>query len=161
MGYADEKLAFAARLNEVCSDADMPERGRQTALAAKFQVTPNAARKWLLGLGMPEYEVAVAIAKWGGVNFEWLMTGRGPKTASTRIDMKTVVLDEALRSFPSDERREVLGFIKYKLQSAKARYTGEQLARYNTALDRFAEAPPPPAPPPSTGDDAEPPPKRH
>lgn len=41
--------AFAARVNEVCDDLQLPAHGRQTALAQWMGLTPNAARKWLLG----------------------------------------------------------------------------------------------------------------
>lgn len=75
-----ERRAFAARLNEVCTDRQLPTgRGRQTILARKFKVTPQAARKWLEGEGYPSIDVAREIAKWGKVSFDWLMSGRGSK----------------------------------------------------------------------------------
>lgn len=72
---------FAARLNELCDDMGVPPKGknRQAALAKTFQVSQKGARKWLEAEGWPTVERGVAIAKWGGVSFEWLMTGRGSK----------------------------------------------------------------------------------
>jgi transcriptional regulator with XRE-family HTH domain len=147
MEQSAEKTGFAERLNEVCSDMELPvERGRQSALAAVFKVTPNAARKWLLGLGMPELDVAIAIAKWGNVNVEWLLSGRGPKRGNL-VATKALILDEALRTLPAEERREALDYIKYKLERARAVLTGEQIARYSVALDQFLpEQPPEPRP---------------
>lgn len=78
-----ERIAFARRLNELCdaNPNDIPPtyKGRQVALAKKFDVTPNGARKWLQGEAFPAIDKCIEIAKWGGVNFEWLMTGNGAK----------------------------------------------------------------------------------
>lgn len=78
-----ERAAFSLRLNELCDENpdEIPPayKGRQVALATKFSVTPNGARKWLQGDTYPAIDKCIEIAKWAGVNFEWLMTGNGPK----------------------------------------------------------------------------------
>lgn len=78
-----ERAAFARRLNELCDENpdEIPPayKGRQVALATKFNVTPNGARKWLQGDTYPAIDKCIEIAKWSGVNFEWLMTGNGAK----------------------------------------------------------------------------------
>jgi transcriptional regulator with XRE-family HTH domain len=145
----DEKSAFAGRLHEVCTDKGLPaERGRQSALATLFNVSPNAARKWLLGTGLPELEVAIRLAKWGQVNLEWLLTGRGPKRGAI-FETKAIVLGEAIEELPEADRQQALDFVRYKLErSSTALLSGERLARYMTMLDAFAKTPKPPTPPP-------------
>lgn len=156
MAQSELKGGFAARLRELCDENHMPERGRQSQLAREFSVSQGATRKWLTGESLPELEMVVRLSTYFKVNVNWLLQGVGLKRG-TKIDMKAVVLDEALSSFPTDERREVLNYIKYKLVSAKARYTGEQLARYTVALDRMAAAAPTPAPPAPEGNESQPP----
>lgn len=74
------RRAFVDRLNEVCDDKQLPaERGRQARLAETFKVTPQAARKWLMGEVYPNHEKLMEIAIWADVSFEWLVTGRGEK----------------------------------------------------------------------------------
>lgn len=140
MAISKEKSDFARRLNELCTEQELPERGRQSALATKFHVTPNAARKWLLGLGLPELEVAIRMADWAKVNVEWLLTGRGPKRGHL-VETKALVVAEALQSLPAEERAATLDYIKYKLDRAGALFTGEKLKRYKDALDRFGQPP--------------------
>ncbi len=55
MDTNDEKAAFAARLNEVCDDQQIPPKGhaRQTTLAKIFGLTQKGVRKWLEGEGHP------------------------------------------------------------------------------------------------------------
>lgn len=76
-----EKVAFAARLNEVCDDMNVPPkgRGRQTVLKDIVDLSQNAVLKWLEGTGYPSLDNARQIAVWAGVSIEWLLTGRGPK----------------------------------------------------------------------------------
>ncbi|MGL4526325.1 MAG: hypothetical protein ACRCUC_05050 [Aestuariivirga sp.] len=109
-------------------------------MARIFGVTPNAARKWLLGEGYPEMEVAVKIATWADVTIEWLLTGRGSKRSSA-IATKTLVLGEAVEALPVEERQQVLDFLGYKIERAGAVFTRAKFARYMTMLDQFAKAP--------------------
>lgn len=142
MNLTTGRAAFAARMNEICSDRGLPaERGRQSALAKAFGVTPNAARKWLLGDGYPEMEVAVRLAEWADVNIEWLLTGRGPKRAAGGVPTKSLVLGEAVEALPMTERQQVLDFLGYKIERTGAVFTREKLARYMAMLDQFAKTP--------------------
>jgi transcriptional regulator with XRE-family HTH domain len=123
---------FASRLSELCDEKDLPrERGRQTALAEAMGVTPNAARKWLLGEGLPKLEQCVTLANWGQVNVLWLIQGVGPKN-STYIDTKMLVLDEALHRLPSDAGRQVVEYLRYQVDRY---FAAEQRARYSVMLD--------------------------
>jgi len=137
MNQPTEKADFATRLNEICSDLGLPaERGRQTALAKQFGVSPTAARKWLLGDGLPEMEMAIRIAKWADVNFEWLMTGRGPKSGD-KLPTRALVVDEIMRRGTPEERRELVNFIKYKIEHATTPIAAEERARYEGALSTY------------------------
>lgn len=127
-------------MHELCSDMGIAERGRQSALAAQFKVTPNAARKWLLGLGLPETDVAIAIARWAEVNFEWLMTGRGPKQGD-KVPTRALIVDEVLRRGTVDDRRELVNFIRYKLDHSAAPLAVEERARYEQALQTYVVEP--------------------
>jgi hypothetical protein len=132
----DEKLAFAKRLNEICDDKRMPGHGRQTEVARIFGVGPKAARKWLVGDGFPEMELAIRIAKWANVSFNWLMAGTGPKREGY-ADTKTVVLGEVIESLPGDNGQQSLDFIEYQIRRNEGFFAGERLARYLMMIDAF------------------------
>ncbi len=70
---------FADRLNEVCNDLKLPERGKSKLVGKMAGVGYKGAEKWLIGMGMPGMAHAAKLAVSLGVCFEWLMTGRGPK----------------------------------------------------------------------------------
>lgn len=80
----NQRLGFARRLAEICDDLAIPcGRGRQTQLAKMFGVRQQAARQWLLGETMPTMEKQIEIAIRAKVNWDWIMTGRGAKAASS------------------------------------------------------------------------------
>lgn len=134
------KTGFSARLREICEDAEMPERGRQTLLAKQFSVSQQAAKKWLSGESLPELDKVVAIADWAGVTVNWLLQGLGPKRGD-HIETKSLVLTEAIENLPSDSKQQVLDFISYKIERADGLFVGERLAKYMTMLDAFKKAP--------------------
>lgn len=71
---------FARRLHEALDLAGMPKgRSRTGALAERYAVTRETARKWLTGMTFPEMEKLISFARDFGVSFEWLATGRGAK----------------------------------------------------------------------------------
>lgn len=78
----DARLAFAERLIEICTEKNLRAHGRQAALGRLLKVTQPGVKKWFDGESIPDTEKVIELATWGGVCFEWLMTGRGPK----RID---------------------------------------------------------------------------
>lgn len=131
------KSEFAARLHEICDDMGLPKvRGRQTKLAQLFKVSPNAARKWLQGLGMPEIELAVLIANWAGVNLNWLLQGVGPKHG-TRVDAKVLMLDEALHTLPREMGLDMIDNLRSKLERFGKITADEPAARYSVMLDAY------------------------
>lgn len=100
-----ERRAFAARLNDVCTDRRLPERGRQSELAKLFKVSQQAARKWLEGAGYPSIDTAREISRWGKVNFDWLMTGRGTKMSCTENEDPAIEhVVKAMRAMEPEKR---------------------------------------------------------
>jgi hypothetical protein len=87
--------AFAARLAEICTDQGLTPRGRQAALVRMLKgrqvdVTQPAVKKWFDGDSLPDMEKCIEIAQWGRVCFEWLMTGRGPKSIDQLYPSKAI-----------------------------------------------------------------------
>lgn len=78
----DVRLAFSERLIEICTEKKLRPHGRQAALARLLKITQPAVKKWFDGDSIPDTDKVIELAVWGGVCFEWLLTGRGPK----RID---------------------------------------------------------------------------
>ena len=77
---AEERQAFAARLNEALDDAQVVSGwGRRAAVARMFGVSGEAARKWLEGEARPSNSRIPLIAQRLDVHGEWLLTGQGPK----------------------------------------------------------------------------------
>lgn len=81
MNTHDERLAFAARLNEALDDYGTPPKGqgRQGTVGKLFGVSQKGARKWLEGEAMPDTKRLPDMARMLRVRWEWLMAGAGPK----------------------------------------------------------------------------------
>lgn len=134
--------AFAERLNLLCDDMGLPDRGRQTHLAKIFGVTNKAARLWLKGLGYPEMTMAVRIAEWAGVNVTWLLQGTGPRSGD-RTEDRARVLDEALHALSPEQATDLIDSLRAKLirigklpAEGHANKFANMLADYEKALDR-------------------------
>lgn len=140
MSTSTVKTAFASRLKELCDEEGLPEHGRQTALAKRFDVSQQAVKKWLSGESLPELEKLILLANWARVNVSWLAQGVGPKRANI-VDTKALVLSEAIEGLPYDSKQQVLDFIGYKIERADGLFTGERLSRYMTMLDAFKSVP--------------------
>lgn len=127
---------FSARLVECCIDLGLKqERGRTSELARMFNVTPNAAKKWLTGDGMPELSKAVEIANRAGVSVIWLLQGAGSKTARP-ADPLAEAVGHAVAALSPIESAEVADFVRYKLQrSEPPNMAMESKARYLAEID--------------------------
>jgi transcriptional regulator with XRE-family HTH domain len=137
---SDVLSAFADRLNELCDDWGLPTHGRQTHLGAKYHVTPNTARKWLLGLGFPEMELCIQIANDAGVNIRWLLQGEGLKKGE-KADPAAEMLKEAIEEMPDQMRQASFDFIGYQLNKADGFIAPGKLASYMKLLERLKGAP--------------------
>jgi len=130
---------FAARMNEVCDALEIPKgHGRQSMLGKRFEVSPKAARKWLMGQGYPEMAMAVRIANEAGVNLAWLLQGTLPKRGS-RVDPDLASVVEAIMDLPSESRTATLDLIEYQMQRVKGWFAEERLKRYQHALEHIRE----------------------
>lgn len=130
------KTEFASRLNELCDDMGIPEQGRQTHLAARFGVVPNAARKWLHGDGLPALEMCVRIANEANANISWLLQGEGLKRGN-KIDVSAQLLKQALDDMPEDARQASFDFIGYQLTRADGFISGDKVTGYMKMLDKL------------------------
>ena len=75
---------FAERLHRACDVSGLPQgRGRATQLGALVGVGYKGASKWLNSDGMPDMGHATELAIALGVEFDWLMTGRGSMKSGT------------------------------------------------------------------------------
>ena len=74
----DSKAAFAHRLNQAFDAFGVPEKqkGRYTAIAKLFSVTPVAARDWCEGRSYPSLEKLLQILGTVRRNADWLLFGR-------------------------------------------------------------------------------------
>lgn len=75
-----DRLKFAERFNEIACELGYEGHGRQTNLARHYGLQQPSVKKWFDGDAMPEYEICKDLAIRARVHFEWLMTGRGPKS---------------------------------------------------------------------------------
>lgn len=97
------------------------------------------SRKWLLGDGYPNIDVAVTLCDRAGVNVNWLLQGTLPKQRNAKTDTKALILDEALHTLQPADAQQVFDFIGYKLEKSDGIIVGERLSRYMKMLDAFKE----------------------
>lgn len=135
MDTAKIRADFAARMHVLCDELGIPRgHGRNTALAKAFDVTPNAARKWLLGHAYPELAMAVALCDRAGVNVNWLLQG-SPPMRGERVDPRALALATAIDALPSEPRDELLAFLRFQLVRHEGWFTAEQVANYLVDLE--------------------------
>lgn len=77
MDAITEPEAFAKRLHQCCRMKGIAETSRNISLASIFGVSPQGASKWLKGDAIPSMQNAVTIARYFGVDVNWLLTGSG------------------------------------------------------------------------------------
>lgn len=88
MRRAHEREDFSQRLVQTLKQRGLvPES--PTRLARDFndrfpatRITPQAARKWLIGEAIPSQDKIIALAAWLGVGSEWLRFGQGAVAAA-------------------------------------------------------------------------------
>ena len=128
---------FADRLNEVCTILGIPEgRGRNAALARRFHVTANAARKWLEGVGLPELAKAIEIANQARVTVTWLLQGIEPKFLQQKPTFASVI-GEAAAALPAPAGREVADVLRYKIERATELHAAEKCQKYLARIDEL------------------------
>lgn len=77
----DAKVAFAKRLNDTLTERGYTQRGSAQRLKreAKFTISDRAINKWLKAEALPDHHNIEVLAKFLGVNFNWLAAGQGEK----------------------------------------------------------------------------------
>ncbi|MCD7098435.1 DNA-binding protein [Stenotrophomonas sp. MMGLT7] len=111
---------FASRLRQMLDRAHfVPGRGRTSALAHRYAVSRETARKWLTGLALPELPRIIELSKDFDASFEWLATGRGhvnlsvkePTATYRRLSDHEGRLLDAFRSLPEAKRQLLVEFL--------------------------------------------------
>lgn len=111
---------FADRLRKALDRAGFVQaRGRTGALATRYAVSRETARKWLTGLALPELPRIIELARDFDVSLEWLATGRGSiplgvgEASATyrRLTDNEGRLLEAFRKLPESKRQLLVKFI--------------------------------------------------
>ncbi|RXJ70669.1 hypothetical protein CS022_22655 [Veronia nyctiphanis] len=83
MDIKEERIAFSTRLNAILDTRGFApkQRGRQTKLAEKFNLTQKGVRRWLEGESIPRIDSLRTLSEEFDVNIEWLHYGNGPISA--------------------------------------------------------------------------------
>lgn len=111
---------FADRLRQTLDRARFaPGRGRTGALADRYAVSRETARKWLAGLALPELARIIELAKDFDASLEWLATGRGhvqlrvgeDSAVYRRLTDSEDRLLDVFRKLPEAKRRLLLDFL--------------------------------------------------
>jgi hypothetical protein len=151
MSEDEVRAAFAARVNQLCDELAIPDgHGRQTALGKRFEVSPKAARKWLMGLAYPEMTTATRMCDAAGVSLLWFLQGVGPKKGE-HVNADVLAVVELLDALPVDKRAAILDFIGFQVQNAGSWFTPAASARYHGAIAQLRRAGSPPAKRTGTG----------
>lgn len=113
------KADFAKRLQIAFNEAARRSPGKSQVHHAKAMgISQSTVSKYLNGIAMPATDTAITMANYLKVNFEWLMTGRGP------MDSKEAALDHLdLTGLPEDSKVALRAAV-YQIK--------EQAAAYNT-----------------------------
>ena len=112
--------AFSQRMNEICDDMQVPERGRQSALGQTFGVSQKGARKWLEGEAFPRWEHLVAITEWANVTVDWLVGGRGPKRLESLYPSESIARTvDVMRQLNPDQQALITRLADQVAQSTK------------------------------------------
>jgi hypothetical protein len=106
---------FANRLHQALDFSGFAKgRARTGALSAYYDVSRETARKWLVGLALPELERMLQIAVQQHVSFEWLATGRGT------IEGKSLSVRENAAKYSDPDELRLMGLMR-KLSRKKRR----------------------------------------
>ncbi|MDI9239679.1 DNA-binding protein [Lysobacter sp. LF1] len=113
---------FAHRLHQALDYAGFPAgRQRTGAVAEHYDVSRETARKWLVGLALPELERMLELAVQQRVSFEWLATGRGTlegrglhvrEHPSKYDDAEELRLIGLVRKLPRKRRRALIQLLE-------------------------------------------------
>ena len=110
-------MQFADRLVIACNDANLPEKGRQTVLAKKLQISQPAVAKWFSGKSLPTIDKVIDLSKLLNVEIEWLITGKGVKHFDPNKNSDLIKeATSAMSELDATEQQLVVDFVKMMLQ---------------------------------------------
>lgn len=133
MGDTTVLQAFARRLVEICPQLKVPlGRGRDTALARLAGVSPNAARKWFEGEGMPELHRCIDLANRAGVSVLWFIQGLGPKDIH---EAQESPMSRVFNALPEQSQQAVLDYLQYQVERTAPLEVREQAAKWLSPPD--------------------------
>lgn len=115
------KAGFSKRMNGILDErADVPKtRGRRQWIAKRYSVSVETARKWLMGLDMPDGVNLARIAEDLEVSADWLRANVG----SPYPNPDDPLFDELTRTWPSlrtEDRAEVVKYARFRQGSFPA-----------------------------------------
>ncbi|MDO1528568.1 helix-turn-helix domain-containing protein [Fulvimonas sp. R45] len=111
---------FAERLRKALDRSGFEQgRSRTGALAQRYAVSRETARKWLTGLALPELPRIIELAKDFDVSLEWLATGRGAMAPGVgeagatyrRLTDNEGHLLDVFRKLPESKRQLLVKFL--------------------------------------------------
>lgn len=108
-----EKKQFSERLIRALRDSDLRDKAQKEQGKALGAVSGTTVHYWLTGQKMPDIAHAVLISKRLAVNFEWLMTGRGPMRLKEGISPQGLRLLAVFEGLPDKEKGEVLAYAAF------------------------------------------------
>ena len=104
---------YAARLNEACDDANVPEKARARILAEWLGMdtrNPTTTRNWLLGHTSPRREKALVLAEKLGVRPAWLEYGSLPKNGGEE-SATTPLGSSKLKSLTKEQEELLISYL--------------------------------------------------
>jgi hypothetical protein len=107
---SNERDKLAARMVELCDLLGLDKQRRQTLLAKKYKKSITTGRNWLLGLKVPEYEIACQMCADANINYEWLLTGYGLKLRTSEENVRQITDPDIIKIV--DIAEELPGFAK-------------------------------------------------
>lgn len=98
------RKTFWERLTEAFGEQLLPTSGN--GIADYMKMAQGSVNRWQKGVGLPEFETCIDLAKRGKVATEWLITGRGPKRPMP-VDEETSELLELWARLDGNGRHHV------------------------------------------------------
>ncbi len=114
----EARAAFSSRLAEVITDQpDRPgPRELRGWVAKRYRVSVETARKWLMGLEIPDHTNAVRIATDLKVSLDWLLTGHGQKQPPPHDPLFDTLVRYWRQLTGTQDREEVIRFLRWRVE---------------------------------------------
>jgi transcriptional regulator with XRE-family HTH domain len=126
MSY-DIYAAFAKRLEQICDEKGLPQRGRQAELARMCSIKPSSVNKWFSAVSLPDPENLLKIADWAGTTVDWLVYGRGSRSpvAVAAVDPRISHVIKILSQMEDHQRDQAVKIVDTLAEPARNPGTSE------------------------------------